>query len=92
MRVKGVGYSSFSFCKLTENGEIGNMLALPTAGAAVSNVLTPTGQSALASSLIGSAPLSTSLGVGASHGPQMFLRIRVNDNADAAHVSTTIPV
>lgn len=27
-----------------------------------------------------------------SHGPQMFLRIRVADTADAVHISTTIPV
>ncbi|THV04470.1 hypothetical protein K435DRAFT_649347, partial [Dendrothele bispora CBS 962.96] len=69
------------------------MLA-PAAGAgAAGTVLTPTGQSsALASSLIGSAPLSISLGPSASQGPQMFLRIRIADNADAVHVSTTIPV
>ncbi|TFK41574.1 stress-activated map kinase interacting protein 1-domain-containing protein [Crucibulum laeve] len=35
--------------------------------------------------------LSTSLGPSSSHGPQIFLRIRV-DTADAVHVSTTIPV
>ncbi|KAJ3781997.1 stress-activated map kinase interacting protein 1-domain-containing protein [Lentinula aff. detonsa] len=40
----------------------------------------------------GSVPLSTSLGPGSSHGPQMFLRVRIADNADAVHVSTTIPV
>ncbi|KAF5337499.1 hypothetical protein D9758_013605 [Tetrapyrgos nigripes] len=67
-----------------------NMLAIPVAGGATGTVLTPTGQSALASSMIGSAPLSTSLG--ATHGPQMYLRIRVNANADAAHIRTTIPV
>jgi len=26
------------------------------------------------------------------HGPQMFLRIRVAETADAVHISTTIPV
>lgn len=38
-----------------------------------------------------SAPISTSLGPSSSHGPQIFLRIRV-DTADAVHISTTIPV
>jgi len=42
-------------------------------------------------STLGSLPLSTSLGPSSSHGPQIFLRIRV-DTADAVHVSTTIPV
>jgi target of rapamycin complex 2 subunit MAPKAP1 len=27
-----------------------------------------------------------------THGPQMFLRIRVAETADAVHISTTIPV
>ncbi|KAF9445595.1 hypothetical protein P691DRAFT_805466 [Macrolepiota fuliginosa MF-IS2] len=55
------------------------------------------GPSAAASSslLIGSwgasAPISMSLGPSNSHGPQIFLRIRV-DTADAVHISTTIPV
>ncbi|SJL05407.1 uncharacterized protein ARMOST_08774 [Armillaria ostoyae] len=40
---------------------------------------------------LGSLPLSTSLGLSSS-GPQMFLRIRVADAADAGHISTTIPV
>lgn len=40
---------------------------------------------------LGSVPLSTSLGPSSSHGPQIFLRIRV-DTADAVHISTTIPV
>lgn len=38
-----------------------------------------------------SPPISTSLGPSSSHGPQIFLRVRV-DMADAGHVSTTIPV
>ncbi|KAJ3560691.1 hypothetical protein NP233_g10672 [Leucocoprinus birnbaumii] len=38
-----------------------------------------------------SAPISTSLGPSSSHGPQIFLRVRV-DMADAVLVSTTIPV
>ncbi|KDR72482.1 hypothetical protein GALMADRAFT_252569 [Galerina marginata CBS 339.88] len=36
--------------------------------------------------------LSTSLGPSSSHGPQIFLRIRVADTADAVHISTTIDV
>ena len=43
-------------------------------------------------SMLGSAPLSMSLGPSSSHGPQIFLRIRVADTADAVHISTTIPV
>ncbi|KAF5351261.1 hypothetical protein D9756_008465 [Leucocoprinus leucothites] len=38
-----------------------------------------------------SAPISTSIGPSTSHGPQIFLRVRV-DMADAGHISTTIPV
>ncbi|TFK22392.1 hypothetical protein FA15DRAFT_671597 [Coprinopsis marcescibilis] len=41
---------------------------------------------------LGSLPLSTSLGPSFSHGPQIFLRIRVADTADPVHISTTIPV
>ncbi|KAG6878447.1 hypothetical protein C0992_008166 [Termitomyces sp. T32_za158] len=43
-------------------------------------------------STIGSLPLSTSLGPSSSHGPPIFLRIRVADTADTVHISTTIPV
>jgi hypothetical protein len=43
-------------------------------------------------SMLGSTPLSTSLGPSSSYGPQIFLRIRVADTADAVHISTTIPV
>lgn len=42
--------------------------------------------------LLGSVPLSTSLGPSSSHGPQIFLRVRVGDASDDVHVSTTIPV
>ena len=52
------------------------------------NVPTQTPGSA---SMLGSV-LSTSLGPSSSHGPQIFLRIRVADTADAVHISTTIPV
>ncbi|KAH7911172.1 stress-activated map kinase interacting protein 1-domain-containing protein [Hygrophoropsis aurantiaca] len=45
------------------------------------------------STFIGSMSLlSSSLGPSSSHGPQIFLRIRVADTADAVHISTTIPV
>ena len=47
--------------------------------------------SAVYNSMLGSV-LSTSLGPSSSHGPQIFLRIRVADTADAVHISTTIPV
>jgi hypothetical protein len=48
--------------------------------------------SAVFGSTLGSVPLSTSLGPSSSHGPQIFLRIKVADTADAVHISTTIPV
>lgn len=48
-----------------------------------------TGTSATASPL-GISPAFGSLISG--HGPQMFLRIRVAETADAVHISTTIPV
>ncbi|KAF9459128.1 stress-activated map kinase interacting protein 1-domain-containing protein [Collybia nuda] len=55
--------------------------------------LPTTGPSSAAfGSALGSVPLSTSLGPSSSHGPQIFLRIRVEDTADAVHISTTIPV
>lgn len=45
------------------------------------------------SSVFGTTPiLSSSLGPSSSHGPPIFLRIRVADTADAVHISTTIPV
>lgn len=43
-------------------------------------------------STLPSSMLSSSLGPSSSHGPQIFLRIRVADTADAVHISTTIPV
>ncbi|KAG1735585.1 stress-activated map kinase interacting protein 1-domain-containing protein [Suillus paluster] len=49
--------------------------------------------SGAASTMFGTTPiLSSSLGPSSSHGPQLFLRIRVADTADAVHISTTIPV
>ena len=56
-----------------------------------SNVPAQTPGSAVYSSMLGSV-LSTSLGPSSGHGPQIFLRIRVADTADAVHISTTIPV
>jgi hypothetical protein len=50
------------------------------------------GTSGSIGSMLGSVPLSASLGRSSSHGPQIFLRIRVADTADAVHISTTIPV
>ncbi|THH19606.1 hypothetical protein EW146_g1597 [Bondarzewia mesenterica] len=50
------------------------------------------GTSAVLSSTLGNSLFSTSLGPSPSYGPQMFLRIRVLDTADAVHISTTIPV
>ncbi|KIK64185.1 hypothetical protein GYMLUDRAFT_40473 [Collybiopsis luxurians FD-317 M1] len=62
----------------------------PGAGAgASSSAIFP---SSLAGNTGSSVPLSTSLGPLSSHGPQMFLRVRIADTADAVHVSTTIPV
>ncbi|PPQ68454.1 hypothetical protein CVT26_006041 [Gymnopilus dilepis] len=49
------------------------------------------GSAAFPGSQLGSM-LSTSLGPSSSHGPQIFLRIRVADTADAVHISTTIEV
>lgn len=49
----------------------------------------------VAASLFGSAPqLSSSLGPSIAHGPQMFLRIRVEEAAEShvIHISSTIPV
>jgi hypothetical protein len=46
-------------------------------------------------STLNSVPLSTSLGPSSSHGPHIFLKIRVEadtTDAPAVHISTTIPV
>ena len=53
------------------------------------NVPAQTPESAVYSSMLGSV-LSTSLGPSSSHGPQIFLRIRVTDTADAVHISTPV--
>ncbi|KAF9521811.1 stress-activated map kinase interacting protein 1-domain-containing protein [Crepidotus variabilis] len=52
----------------------------------------PPSGSAIYGSTLGTSLLSSSLGPSSSHGPQIFLRIRVADTADAVHISTTIPV
>ncbi|KAJ2919025.1 hypothetical protein MD484_g1467, partial [Candolleomyces efflorescens] len=64
-----------------------NKLNVPTAA-----IPPPSLAGSFSMSALGSVPLSTSLGPSSSHGPQIFLRIRVADNADAVHISTTIPV
>ena len=53
---------------------------------------TSTPASAVYGSTLTTSMLSSSLGPSSSHGPQIFLRIRVADTADAVHISTTIPV
>ncbi|KAG1850280.1 stress-activated map kinase interacting protein 1-domain-containing protein [Suillus tomentosus] len=59
----------------------------PSGGLALPSISGPT------SAMFGTTPiLSSSLGPSSSHGPQLFLRIRVADTADAVHISTTIPV
>ena len=61
--------------------------AAPAGGLVLPSVSGP------ASAMFGTTPvLSSSLGPSSSHGPQLFLRIRVADTADAVHISTTIPV
>ncbi|KAF8156669.1 stress-activated map kinase interacting protein 1-domain-containing protein [Crassisporium funariophilum] len=55
------------------------------------NIPTMTPGSAVYGSTLGSV-LSTSLGPSSGQGPQIFLRVRVADTADAVHISTTIPV
>ncbi|KAF8634851.1 hypothetical protein AX17_004099 [Amanita inopinata Kibby_2008] len=52
----------------------------------------PMAASAAAGSTLGSVPPSSYLGPSSIHGPQILLRIRIAEHADAVHVSTTIPV
>lgn len=56
------------------------------------NVVASTPGSAGYGSTLTTSMLGSSLGPSSSHGPQIFLRIRVADTADAVHISTTIPV
>lgn len=66
-------------------------LDVPTPGGLAATAPGP-GTSAIFGSNLGTSIFSTSLGPSPSYGPQMFLRIRVLDTADAVHISTTIPV
>ncbi|CAK5282393.1 unnamed protein product [Mycena citricolor] len=50
------------------------------------------GSGIFGSALGGSLPFSTSLGPTSGHGPQIFLRIKVEDTRDTVHIGTTIPV
>ncbi|KAJ6616405.1 stress-activated map kinase interacting protein 1-domain-containing protein [Mycena sp. CBHHK59/15] len=61
-------------------------LALAVAGSALP------GSGVFGSALGSSVPFSTSLGPSSGHGPQIFLRIKVEDTADTVHIATTIPV
>ncbi|KAJ6571979.1 stress-activated map kinase interacting protein 1-domain-containing protein [Mycena capillaripes] len=66
--------------------EKSSALAVAVAGSALP------GSGIFGSTLGGSVPFSTSLGPLSGHGPQIFLRIKVEDTADTVHVATTIPV
>lgn len=66
-------------------------LDAPTPGGLAATAPGP-GTSAIFGSNLGTSIFSTSFGPSPSYGPQMFLRIRVLDTADAVHISTTIPV
>ncbi|KAJ7054461.1 stress-activated map kinase interacting protein 1-domain-containing protein [Mycena amicta] len=50
------------------------------------------GSGIFGSALGGSVPFSTSLGPSFGHGPQILLRIKVEDGPDAIHIGTTISV
>ncbi|KAF7323684.1 hypothetical protein MKEN_00589200 [Mycena kentingensis (nom. inval.)] len=50
------------------------------------------GSGVFGSTLGGSLPFSTSLGPSSAHGPQILLRIKVEDGPDAIHIGTTISV
>ncbi|KAJ7671528.1 stress-activated map kinase interacting protein 1-domain-containing protein [Mycena polygramma] len=50
------------------------------------------GSGIFGSALGGSVPFSTSLGPMSGHGPQIFLRFKVEDTPDTVHIATTIPV
>ncbi|PFH50491.1 hypothetical protein AMATHDRAFT_3880 [Amanita thiersii Skay4041] len=52
----------------------------------------PVAGSSATGSALGSIPAPSYLGPSSSHGPQILLRIRIAEHADAVHVSTTIPV
>ncbi|KAF8656522.1 hypothetical protein AX16_002486 [Volvariella volvacea WC 439] len=65
---------------------------LPPPSSNLAPSVTTGGGSSIFGATSTSLPLSTSLGPSSSHGPQIFLRIRVGDSKDEVHVSTTIPV
>ncbi|KAJ7033203.1 hypothetical protein C8F04DRAFT_633176 [Mycena alexandri] len=50
------------------------------------------GSGIFGSALGASVPFSTSLSPLSGHGPQIFLRIKVEDTPDIVHFATTIPV
>ncbi|KAJ6500564.1 stress-activated map kinase interacting protein 1-domain-containing protein [Mycena sanguinolenta] len=50
------------------------------------------GSGVFGSALGASVPFSTSLGPLSGHGPQIFLRVKVEDTSDTVHIGTTIPV
>ncbi|KAF7359268.1 hypothetical protein MSAN_01269200 [Mycena sanguinolenta] len=61
-------------------------LSLAVAGSALP------GSGVFGSALGASVPFSTSLGPLSGHGPQIFLRVKVEDTSDTVHIGTTIPV
>lgn len=64
----------------------------PPAGLVLPSVGGTLPSSQIIGSALGSVPLSTSLGPSSGQGPQMFLKINVENAVDAVHISTTIPV
>ncbi|KAJ7885095.1 stress-activated map kinase interacting protein 1-domain-containing protein [Mycena olivaceomarginata] len=50
------------------------------------------GSGIFGSTLGGSVPFSTSLGPTSGHGPQIFLRVKVEDKEETVHIGTTINV
>ncbi|KAJ6461981.1 stress-activated map kinase interacting protein 1-domain-containing protein [Mycena vulgaris] len=66
--------------------EKSSALSLAVAGSALP------GSGVFGSALGASVPFSTSLGPTSGHGPQIFLRIKVEDSPLTVHIGTTIPV
>ncbi|KAJ7637009.1 stress-activated map kinase interacting protein 1-domain-containing protein [Roridomyces roridus] len=64
---------------------------LPSLTLAVAGSALP-GSGVFGSAPGGSVPFSTSLGPISGSGPQIFLRIKVEDTPDTVHIATTIPV
>ncbi|KAJ6501260.1 stress-activated map kinase interacting protein 1-domain-containing protein [Mycena vulgaris] len=65
--------------------EKSSALSLAVAGSALP------GSGVFGSALGASVPFSTSLGPTSGHGPQIFLRIKVEDSPLTVHIGTTIP-